>query len=118
MFRKGRAQNYLDPEHVADILKWTQEYQNVENQVRVVSLAEIAAEDWTLNISRYVLPPIGADIPSLDVAIEDFKTAWERARQAEERLKTMLHDQGWLEETYPPDPLPETGRGRKRVQDE
>jgi type I restriction enzyme M protein len=64
----------------------------------VVSLQEIQAEDWTLNISRYVLPPIGEDIPSLDVAIAEFKAALEKARSAEERLRVLLMENGWLEE--------------------
>ena len=54
---------------------------NVQNKARVVSLQEIEAEDWTLNISRYVLPPIDNDIPPLDVAISDFKAALEKARE-------------------------------------
>ena len=29
---------------------------------KVVGLDEIESEDWTLNISRYVLPPIGNEI--------------------------------------------------------
>ena len=41
--------------------------------VRVVSLDEIKAEDWTLNISRYVLPPLQEDIPPLPEAIAAFK---------------------------------------------
>jgi type I restriction enzyme M protein len=96
MFRKGRAQNYLDPEHVAEVLKWVQEYADVENRVRLVSLNEIKAEDWTLNISRYVLPPLGEDIPNLNVAIEDFKAAWEKAQAAENKLRDMLREDGWI----------------------
>ncbi len=98
MFRKGRAQNYLDPEHSAEIYQWVQKFGEVENCSRVVSLAEIAAEDWTLNISRYVLPPLGADIPPLNLAIEDFKAAWERAQAAESKLQTLLKEGGWLDD--------------------
>ncbi|MEI7847611.1 MAG: class I SAM-dependent DNA methyltransferase [Chloroflexota bacterium] len=96
MFRKGRAQNYLDPEHVAEILKWVQEHTDVENRARLVSLEEIKAEDWTLNISRYVLPALGEDIPSLDVALADFKAAWERAQEAEEKLRSIMKETGFL----------------------
>ncbi|HEX5807547.1 MAG TPA: hypothetical protein VFY25_02695, partial [Anaerolineales bacterium] len=65
---------------------------------RVVSLQEVEQEDWTLNISRYVLPPIGEDIPPLDVAVEDFKAAWGRAQEAEAKLRTLLREEGWLDE--------------------
>jgi type I restriction enzyme M protein len=88
-FRKGRAQNYLDPEHTAEIYRWVKNFGEVENCSRVVGLAEIAAEDWTLNISRYVLPPLGEDIPPLDVAIDDFKAAWERAQEAKAKLRNF-----------------------------
>lgn len=101
MFRKGRAQNYLDPEHAAEIYQWVKQFGDVENRSRVVRLAEIAAEDWTLNISRYVLPPLGADIPPLNVAIEDFKAAWERALEAESKLRTLLHEGDWLDADPP-----------------
>lgn len=98
MFRKGRAQNFLEPEHSAEILKWVQKYKDVENNSRVVNLTEIQAEDWTLNISRYVLPLIGEDIPPLDVAIADFSAALERARYAEDRLRLILQEGGWLDD--------------------
>jgi len=90
LLRKERAQNVLDPEHAQTILNWVQSYEPVEDQARVVSLAEIEAEEWTLNISRYVLPPIGADILPLDEAIADFKAALARVRQAEEALRQQV----------------------------
>jgi hypothetical protein len=48
----------------------------------------------SLNISRYVLPPIGEDIPPLDVAIQDFKAAWERAQDAEGKLRDIMKQNG------------------------
>ena len=69
LFRRGRAQNYLEPEHAAEILGWYRGFADVQDAVRVVSLDEIKAEDWTLNISRYVLPPLQEDIPPLPEAI-------------------------------------------------
>jgi type I restriction enzyme M protein len=97
LYRQGRAQNFLEPEHAAEILEWVQNFQDVPDRTRVVTQDEIKAEDWTLNISRYVLPPIGADIPPLNVAIADFKAAWVRAQEEEEHLRTMLKDGDWME---------------------
>ena len=57
LFRKGRAQNFLDPEHAEQIVDWVRAFADVEDRAKVVSLDEIENEDWTLNISRYVLPP-------------------------------------------------------------
>ena len=98
LYRRGRAQNYLDNEHATDILRWVQGYEDVKDRARVVDLDEIEEEDWTLNISRYVLPPIGEDIPPSDEAIADFKVALNDAREAEGRLCELMNKGGWQEE--------------------
>ena len=96
LVRKGRAQNYLDPEHADQIVAWVQAFKNVEDRAKVVSLSEIESEDWTLNISRYVLPPVAEDIPPLPEAVSAFKTALAEARAAEGRLREVLTTGGWL----------------------
>jgi type I restriction enzyme M protein len=97
LYRQGRAQNFLEPGHATQILQWAQSFQDVQDRTRVVSLRDIQEEDWTLNISRYVLPPTGEDIPPLNVAIADFQLAVKKARESEEHLKKALSDGGWLE---------------------
>ena len=97
LFRRGRAQNYLEPEHAAEILGWYRDFADVQDAARVVSLDEIKAEDWTLNISRYVLPPLQEDIPPLPDAIAAFKAALTRCREAEERLAEVMTAGGWLQ---------------------
>jgi type I restriction enzyme M protein len=96
LFRKGRAQNYLDPEHAEQIVTWARAFEDVEDRAKVVNLAEIRAEEWTLNISRYVLPPIADDIPSLPEAVASFKQALSECRAAEDRLREVLTEGGWL----------------------
>jgi type I restriction enzyme M protein len=97
LFRKGRAQNFLDPEHSDEIVSWYRAFEDVEDRAKAVTLEEIEKEGWTLNISRYVLPPIGEDIPPLPEAIEAFKSALSEARAAEDHLRNVLADGGWLE---------------------
>jgi type I restriction enzyme M protein len=97
LFRKARAQNYLDPEHADQIVAWVRDFKNVEERARVASLTEIEKEDWTLNISRYVQPPAGEDIPPLPEAVAAFKKALAEARDAEDHLRTVLEEGGWLE---------------------
>lgn len=96
LFRKGRAQNFLDPEHGDQIVEWFRAFKDVEDRAKVVALDEIKKEDWTLNISRYVLPPIGEDIPPLPEAVAAFKEALSEARQAEDHLRAVLTEGGWL----------------------
>ena len=97
VFRRGRAQNVMDPAHVGEILGWVQGFVDVEYRARVVSLAEIEQEGWTLNISRYVVPRLGADIPPLPEAVAAFKDALAKCREAEEHLRRVMDEGGWLE---------------------
>ncbi|MDD2128354.1 type I restriction-modification system subunit M [Pseudomonas sp. 17391] len=96
LFKRGRAQNFLEPEHADEILAWYQSFTDVQDAARVVTLDEIMAEDWTLNISRYVLPPLQEDILPLPDAIAAFKDALTRCREAEERLAKVMTEGDWL----------------------
>ena len=96
MFRKGRAQNFLDSAQSEHIVAWVHAFKDVTDRAKVVSLGEIKAEDWTLNISRYVLPPIGEEIPPLPDAIAAFKQSLSECRVAEDRLREVLTAGGWL----------------------
>jgi type I restriction enzyme M protein len=52
-FAAGRAQNYLAPEHVERIISVYHRYAMVPGYSRVVTRAELAANDDNLNIRRY-----------------------------------------------------------------
>lgn len=97
LFRKGRAQNFLDQENSDQIVAWYRAFEDVEDRAKVATLDEIKKEGWTLNISRYVLPPIGQDIPPLPEVVEAFKTALTDARAAEDHLRKVLINGGWLQ---------------------
>jgi type I restriction enzyme M protein len=96
LYRKGRAQNFLELEHAQQIVAWSRAFEDVEDRAKVVDLAEIEGEDWTLNISRYVLAPIGHEIPPLPEAVAAFKQALAEARAAEDRLREVLMKGGWV----------------------
>jgi type I restriction enzyme M protein len=96
LFRKGRAQNFLDSPHSERIIRSYRSFENVDDHSRVVSLDEIEKESWTLNISRYVLPPLATDTPPLPEAVNAFKTALGEARVAEDHLRSVLTEDGWL----------------------
>jgi type I restriction enzyme M protein len=97
LFRRGRAQNYLEPEQALEIQRWFEKFEDVPDAVRIVTLDDVKSEDWTLNISRYVLPPLKEDIPPLPEAIAAFKDALTRCREAETRLSTVMTESGWLQ---------------------
>jgi len=88
--RVGRAQNFLEPEHVQQIFNWQQAYKDVENYVKVSTIAEIKENDFNLNIPLYVEKVIEDNLPSVEEALADLKTAWSESLQAEEKFKEIL----------------------------
>lgn len=96
LFRRGRAQNFLDPEHVKLIVTWMQDFSDVKHQATVIPVSRIKDEGWNLNITRYVVPPIDEEIPPLPEAVAAFKEALSEARNAEEELRRVLIEGGWI----------------------
>ncbi len=88
--RVGRAQNYLEPEHVNQIFEWTQAYEDVENYVKVASKEDLIENDYNLNIPLYVEKIIEDNLPSVEEALADLKTTWNESLKAEEKFKTIL----------------------------
>jgi type I restriction enzyme M protein len=88
--RVGRAQNYLEENHVKQIYDWISAFENVENYVKVVTYDEIAENDYNLNIPLYVEKIIEDNLPSVEVALADLKIAWNESLQSEEKFKTIL----------------------------
>jgi type I restriction enzyme M protein len=52
--RVGRAQNYLEAEHVNQIFDWYKAFGDVDNYVKVASLDNLKENDFNLNIPLYV----------------------------------------------------------------
>ncbi|MFD2100655.1 type I restriction-modification system subunit M [Flagellimonas iocasae] len=88
--KTGRAQNYLEKENVNQIFSWYKNYQDVENYVKLSSFDEIAENDFNLNIPLYVEKIIEDNLPSVEEALSDLKTAWQNSLEAEEKFKTIL----------------------------
>jgi type I restriction enzyme M protein len=53
-YREGRAQNYLEPEHIEKIVSAYRSFKDVPAFARVVTREELAENDDNLNIRRYV----------------------------------------------------------------
>jgi type I restriction enzyme M protein len=53
-FEAGRAQNYLRPEHIEKIVSTFEQFATVPRYSAVIKTTEIAAENFSLNIRRYV----------------------------------------------------------------
>lgn len=93
--RVGRAQNFLEPEHVQQIYTWYRDYQDVENYVKVATMEDLAENDFNLNIPLYVEKIIEDNLPSVAVALAALKEAWKESLEAEEKFRRIL--KGFLE---------------------
>lgn len=89
--RVGRAQNFLEKEHVQQIFDWYRDFHDVENYVKVVDMEQIKENDYNLNIPLYIDKIIEDNLPSVEEAMELLKSAWEESQKAEERLKILLN---------------------------
>jgi type I restriction enzyme M protein len=92
--RVGRAQNFLEKEHVDRIYDWYRAGTDVENHVKVASMEEIAENDFNLNIPLYVEKIVEDNLPTVEEALADLKQAWSECQQAEAHLKEKLREFG------------------------
>ncbi|WP_440879127.1 type I restriction-modification system subunit M [Vibrio natriegens] len=88
--RVGRAQNFLEPNHVQQIYDWYQGYVDVENYVKVATMEDLKENDFNLNIPLYVEKIIEDNLPSVEEAMADLKQAWQESLEAEEKFKNVL----------------------------
>ena len=95
-FKTGRAQNELLPEHVARIHGWYHAYQDVEGVARVVTLEEVAANDYNLNIPRYVDPKVEREVVTVEEAMQRLQASAAAAFAAEDKLIAILKREGLL----------------------
>ena len=81
-FRAGKAQNFLDPAHVSSIVEAFCAFAEVERFAHVADLEEIAANDFNLNISRYVDTTEPVEVLSVEEALAQLREAEQRRDEA------------------------------------
>ena len=96
LFKKGRNQNTLTPEHIDEIFTMYKNYRDEAGIARLVPLEKIAQSGWNLNIPRYVEPIAKEETISTTEAIANLKTALEEAYAAEDQLKALLQESGFI----------------------
>ena len=91
-FRKDKAQNHMDAEHIDKIVQAYKDRKDIDKFARLASFDEIKENDYNLNIPRYVdtfeeEPPV-----DLDAAFDDL----EKISKEEKELDVTLN--GYFEE--------------------
>ena len=94
-YRPGKAQNFLDQEHIDHIVAAYQDYEDVERFAHVADLEEIAGNDYNLNISRYVDTTEPVDVMSVEDALAQLRDAERRRDEAVARMDELLAGMGY-----------------------
>jgi type I restriction enzyme M protein len=58
--------------------------------VKIASKDDLLENDYNLNIPLYVEKIIEDNLPSVEEALSDLKTAWDESLKAEEKFKEIL----------------------------
>jgi len=94
--RVGRAQNFLDKEHIDRIYGWYRGYNDVQDHAKVATLGEIEAKDFNLNIPLFVEKKIEDNMPTVKEVLKSLKAAFNEAVKAEDMMKEQLKEFGLL----------------------
>ena len=94
-FRQGKAQNFLDREHIDKIVAAYRDFEDVERFAHVGDLAEIEANDFNLNISRYVDTSEPIEVLSVEEALAQLREAERRRDEAVAQMDKLLAELGY-----------------------
>ena len=94
LFRRGRNQNTLEPEHVQQLTKLYSDFTDVEGLSRVVALDEVRAQGGNLNLAGYISKPDTEVIPTVEEATAALKKALDEVWAAETELERLLAERG------------------------
>jgi type I restriction system adenine methylase HsdM len=81
LYRRGRNQNTLEPEHAEELLAAYELFSDIDGLARVVDLDEIVGNDYDLNISLYVAPADTGEKVTLADALANLESARAKARK-------------------------------------
>ncbi|HXH20437.1 MAG TPA: class I SAM-dependent DNA methyltransferase [Dehalococcoidia bacterium] len=94
-YRPGKAQNFLDQEHIDKIVAAYRAFEDVERFAHVAPLKEIRANDHNLNISRYVDTTQHEEVMSVEEALAQLREAERRRDEAVARMNKLLAELGY-----------------------
>ena len=94
-YRQGKAQNFLDSKHIGKIVTAYRDFEDMERFARVANVAEIEANDFNLNISRYVDTSEPVEVPSVEEALAELRKAERQRDEAVARMDELLAELGY-----------------------
>ena len=94
-FRQGKAQNFMDAEHIGRIVEAYRAFEDVDRFAHVADLEEIASNDFNLNISRYVDTTEPVEVMSVEDALAELREAERRRDEAVAKMDELLAEMGY-----------------------
>lgn len=88
-------QNKLRPQDIEHFVQAFKSFKDEEKFCRVVSLEEIAENDYNLNLSRYVDVAEEEIVPDVSEALAALRAAEARRNEAEAKMNRMLMEMGY-----------------------
>lgn len=95
-YTRGRAQNTLEMAQAEEIFSLYEQQKPEPGRVAIVEVAEVAANDFNLNVGLYLPPLVDDDIPTVEEALAEFEKAMAALEEAEDRLEALLQKEGLL----------------------
>lgn len=93
-FEKGKRQNYLSDEHIGKIIETYKHRKQEERYARRVEMKEIAANDYNLNISRYVSTAVDEVEIDLKATHKELVTLEKDINKAKDKHNGFLRELG------------------------
>jgi type I restriction enzyme M protein len=90
LFKRGRNQNTLEPEHAETLLKAYETFADQPGLAQVVPLVDIEANGFNLNIPLYVAPAESGEKVTLERALAQLEEAQQAALRTRADLETEL----------------------------
>jgi len=97
IFTPKRAQNILTDENIETIYAYYTSYEDAPDYVKIATIADIREKDYKLSVNRYVEHTSEAII-SAEEAKRNFYAAMDEVFAAEDKLKQLLKEGGYLHE--------------------
>lgn len=92
-----RAQNEISLENIETIMKLYNDYEDVVELCRVVTIKDLEDGDFDLSVGRYIEKK-KRDITPSHIALKKYYDTLERVKESEEKLKNCLREGGYINE--------------------
>jgi len=97
IYTPQRAQNVMTEEDIQKVYSLYSAYEDVIERVKIATIADIREKDYTLAINNYIEKKEQETIPPEEVRRQYFE-AYEAMLRAEEKMKRLLLDGGYVSE--------------------